>query len=313
MYYTGSFLGYNFNKTYIGSTGLDISVASMSTLLDELEGTLTANCFAFIASAAAADELGVLVMSQSTVEKLYPPRTGMEEARIIYSAADGSIKVDRRNQTYQVSDTIFQPPTKLNNADWKGLAEQIKALERGERDTSMLNITLTGDETPTSFHVMYERWPDVADWVTLLFVPTEELDHSIQTETEIILPDKNETTGAVGQSISYDGKDVHLHIPVGETMQMGLVVHNKGTLDISVALTKVPTWMTMTELVEETQSSDDSNTEREHEDHICIHAGESLTFQFLVSTDDVRSTSADGVIAITVEDDKYRNCFYEGK
>ena len=118
-------------------------MASLSTLLDELEDTLTDGSFAFI---VGAQDFSTIVISQSTVEKIYPKRTGMEEQRVAHSTANGSIVSDRRNQKY------FQSTKELDNANWQELAVRVQELTPGEHSSTAMNITLTGDEEPTMMH-----------------------------------------------------------------------------------------------------------------------------------------------------------------
>ncbi|NJK78333.1 MAG: hypothetical protein HC944_06650, partial [Nanoarchaeota archaeon] len=85
IYYTGTFDGYQYNDTYIGTAGVDIALASVSSAFGDLENSLTKGSFAFLVD---TQTFSVIAISQSVVEKVYPQYTGNEEAR----------PEDRRNQ-----------------------------------------------------------------------------------------------------------------------------------------------------------------------------------------------------------------------
>jgi hypothetical protein len=155
--------------------GVDIAVSSVSAFLDVLQDSLTPRSFGMLVDG----DFNTIVISQDVVNRIYPMQTGMEEARITYDIVDGSIVRDRRNQTYLPSDTIIQPLTKLKNADWGRLLEDVLHLPLGERSFTTLDITLTGDLSPTEFYVMFERWEYVAEWTLLTFAPTEEVQNAI--------------------------------------------------------------------------------------------------------------------------------------
>ena len=288
IYYTGEFQGYTYDQTYIASTGVDISVDSMASFLDDLEGTLTRGSFAMV---VGVDTFATILISQSTVDKLYPRKTGREASRVTYAKGDGSIVSDRRNQPYQVSDTIFQPPTNLTNSpDWKTLASSVQALEPGQRSSSVLNITLTGDTAPTAFYVMYERWAEVADWALLLFVPQDELDTSIVVE----MVEPAAGTDLQVQVVLDDQQHIHLDSSflVTET-----VLRNTGVLDVTVAITKLPPWFRLVR----------------PQDEYTLPAGESLTLTYVMTRDMIpqHTRVASSLIALTIKDDNYGNCFYE--
>jgi len=79
IYYTGKFMNYTYNNTYIAHTGLDISMDSVSALFADLENRLAAGSFALLVNTT----LSPIAISQSVVEKIYPPRTGFEETRYV--------------------------------------------------------------------------------------------------------------------------------------------------------------------------------------------------------------------------------------
>lgn len=165
MYFTGEWRGNQYNNTYLASTGVDIAVSAVSTLLQDLEGTLSEGSFAFLVD---MDFNGV-VISQESADRIYPERTGVEESRVTYDLASGSIVSDRRNQTYLASDTILQSPLDLSNTDWKGLHTYIQLSAPGERGYTEVDIVLRGRTDAEAFYVMFERWPSIGEWVLLSF------------------------------------------------------------------------------------------------------------------------------------------------
>lgn len=168
VHYTGSFQGQAYNQTFIAMTGIDISVDAMSSLLDELDDTLVDCSFAFLVNVAKG--FSIVAISPSTVRRIYPQRTGMEDVRITY-LPDGSVWHDRRNQTYTVSDTIHQSPLALSNANWTKLAESVGNTPPGKRSFIEMDIHLTVPNEKIPFYAMFERWPDVADYAFVVFAP----------------------------------------------------------------------------------------------------------------------------------------------
>jgi uncharacterized protein len=83
VYYNGTFRGVQYNDTYVASTGVDISVSSLSTILLGLEGTLSPGSFACLLSAL---DFHIVVVSQSTVHNFCPSLTGNEDSRVTYDA-----------------------------------------------------------------------------------------------------------------------------------------------------------------------------------------------------------------------------------
>lgn len=272
VYFTGEFQGHTYNNTYIASTGVDISVASMSTLLDELEDTLTMGSFAFLVN---VQDFRIVAISQSTVEKIYPKLTGFEDSRVTHDTADGSVVGDRRNQTYLVSDTIHQSPVDLKNADWKSLADRVKALVPGGRDSTLLDIVLTGDTEATSHYAMFERWPDVADWSLVVFAPQYQLDHAMDVQLEL--------------------DEIDLHVKEGGSTIVQSTIHNRGTLDAAIRLEKYPPWFSLVS---------------EYQGLYTIKAGESRTLEFKAETGNIAG-SASSLVAYTIADDEYPDCFFE--
>ena len=81
----------------------------------------------------ANTQLNTVLISQATVQKVYPARTGMEDFR--YMDFGNGRAIDRRNQTYQVSDTQQQPLSQLQNADWNFLGKLVERLEQTNPET----------------------------------------------------------------------------------------------------------------------------------------------------------------------------------
>jgi len=272
VYFTGQFQNRTYSETYVASTGVDISVASMSTLLEELEGTLAKGSFAFL---VRAEDFNIVVISQSTVEKIYPALTGNEESRVTYSKVDGTVVSDRRNQTYLVSDTIFQSPKNLSNADWTGLANSVQTQPYNQPSSYTMNVTLTGENRPTLFHVMSERWADVADWALLVFAPQKEVEHAI--------------------SVYLDRNVFDLEVTEGEALQVESDIINSGTMDVSVRVTKLPPGFALS---------------KEFEGMFKLPAGSNCTLRYTVDPKGLAGTTT-SLIAFTVADDEYPDCFYE--
>ena len=272
IYFTGEFRGVTYNDTYIASTGVDISVASMSTLLDELEDTLTEGSFAFLVD---VKDFHMVAISQSTVEKIYPRRTGMEDVRVTYNTADGSLLEDRRNVPYKVSDTIHQSPRLLTNAKWEDLAKNVGELAPGNRGSEPLDIVLTGETDPTPYYVMYERWADVADWALVVFAPQIKVDQAV--------------------SVYLDRDEIDLEVQEGTSEVVSSTIFNNGTMDVTVCLNKFPPWFSL---------------KSELKDEYHIKAGHSLSLEFETKIEEVSGT-ATSLIAYTISDHDYPDCFYE--
>jgi len=293
IYYTGTFSGNVYNDTYLASTGVDIAVSSVSTLLHVLEDKLTKQSFGMLVDVS---NFNTIVISQTVVSKIYPPRTGMEESRVTYDTADGSIVDDRRNQTYLVSDTILQDLTKLDNADWKGLLEEVQQLSPGERDYSTLDLTLTGNESPTMYYVIYERWEHVADWVLLVFAPTAEVDNAISVGMFNNL-------ASTSPEIDYESF-VYMEGVKGHTLRGETIIVNNGTLDVTLAAKRIPDWIHL--VTTNGTNTDENNNKKEH----TLRAGESLIIPFSIVTDNLDFGTSYVLLTFIVQDDRYPDCFY---
>ncbi|KAI2506306.1 hypothetical protein MHU86_8136 [Fragilaria crotonensis] len=228
IYLTGTYGNYTYNDTYFASTGVDIAVDSTSSLLDTLLDTMTNSSFAVLVDMT----FKTIVISQTVVERIYPSRTGFEDTRVAYDLTDGSIVEDRRNQTYMVSDTIHQGLSELENADWKQLLREIKLASPGERGVSSMNLTLTGEEEPREFYVMYERWADVADWVMLAFAPIYDVEHAIDVSVYDSMSGQDDTS-------------VDLQGEWGLDLYGEATMVNKGPLDVTVMIKSTPEWFAL--------------------------------------------------------------------
>jgi serine/threonine protein kinase len=278
IYLTGTFGNYTYNDTYFASTGVDIAVDSTSSLLDTLLDTMTNSSFAVLADMT----FKTIVISQTVVERIYPSRTGFEESRVAYDLTDGSIVEDRRNQTYMVSDTIHQGLTELANADWKQLLRDIKLSSPGERGVSSMNLTLTGEEEPREFYVMYERWADVADWVMLAFAPIYDVEHAI---------DVNVYDSMSGQ----DDTSVDLQGEWGLDLFGEATMINKGPLDVTVMVKSTPEWFAL------------ASTDLEK---FTLDSGTSIPLHFNVDTSALDIGVSSFLLTFTIADDGYPDCFY---
>jgi hypothetical protein len=279
IYFTGNFGDFTYDDTYIASTGVDISVASISSLLDVLLDRMTATSFAILTNM----NFDPIVLSQTVVERLYPPLTGFEDVRVTYNDVDGSIVEDRRNQTYLVSDTIHEGLTKLNNADWDGLLKEVKELRPGGRGYSKFNLTLTGDAQPSEFYAMYDLWPFVADWVLLAFAPVENVENAI-------------AVGLYSSTLSQNETSVILVGEWGHDLFGEAVLINSGALDVMVSVNPaIPPWF---ELLP-------NNLNRAK-----LASGKTLPLQFNVDTSRLETGMMSFLLTFTVQDDDYPDCFY---
>ena len=275
VYYSGIFKGVSYYDTYIGSTGVDIAVSSVSSLLDVLE-KLTKHSFGMLVDS----NFNTIVISQSIVEKIYPKRTGFEEERVTIDKSDGSIVDDRRNMTYLVSDTIIQPLSNLTNANWSSLLSSVNKLNPGERGYSNLDIKLTGEKDPTSFYVMYERWEYVADWVLLVFAPVFEVDNSISVDLQA------SSEGRVNE--------ISLEAVKGRILYTEVNIVNNGTLDVNIVPKTKPKWIGINLPM--------------NEEHV-LKSKETLNIKFDVNSENI-GTSTD-LISFLVQDNNYPDCFHK--
>jgi serine/threonine protein kinase len=277
IYYTGSFRDYTYNDTYIASTGLDIAVPLVSPLLEVLDDKLTQQSFGILVDAT---NFATIVITQAVVDMIYPPLTGFEEERVTYDKTDGTVVQDRRNQTYLVSDTILQDLTTLANANWTGLHADVQALNPGARGYSTMNLTLTNHESPTEFYVMYERWQYVADWVLLVFAPTAEVDNAVNVG--IFSTQDLQTSALVLEGVK------------GTTLVGRAIIINRGSLDVTVSMATMPSWIRLVSTLE---------------GH--LRAGENATVEFDVLTVGLDVGTSSVFVTLNVQDDAYPDCFFD--
>jgi hypothetical protein len=278
VYFTGTFGNFTYNDTYIASTGVDISVALTSSFLDVLLDRMTASSFAILVNL----NFDTIVLSQTVVERLYPPITGLEEIRVTYNKADGTIVEDRRNKTYLVSDTIHEGLTKLKNADWDGLLKDVRQVRQGTRSYSVINLTLTGEDKPDEFYVMYERWPFVADWVLLTFAPVASVNHAIDV-------------GLYNSDSSQNETSVILIGEWGHKLFGEVVLINNGTLDVKATMNVIPSWFVLLQ------------TDLKW---VTLTPGGTLPLQFNVDTSQLAIGMSSFLLTFTIQDDDYPDCFY---
>jgi 7 transmembrane sweet-taste receptor of 3 GCPR len=284
IYYTGSFYGFdNYNDTNLGLTAIDISIASISSLLHRLDGTVTENSFGLVVD----HDFNVYIITQDCVNLIYPVRTGFEESRVHRDESGfGEIVDDRRNQTYLVSDTILQPPTNLTNADWKGLHQEILQHPPGYRGTTQLDIILTGDDVPTPFYVMYEKWSVVGNLTLLVFAPQEMVDNAIDCD--------------------FETSDFQLESLVGtQGFRDDMVFQNKGLLDVTLRLGNVPHWVQL----EEDGPFSEGNSNN-HLGVVHLAAGQELVIPFTATTKGLPVGLTSSLLTLFAEDDAYPDCFY---
>jgi serine/threonine protein kinase len=279
VYYNRTFGNYTYNDVYIASTGVDIAVDSTSTMLDILLDKMASSSFAIIVDM----EFHAIVISQIVVNRLYPKMTDCEDYRVVRNRVDGSIIEDRRNQTYLVSDTIHQPLTTLESADWKDLQYQVKRLRPGSRTVMTVNLTLTGFTNPREYYVMCERWDEVADWASLAFVSKVEVDKAIS----IVIQDGNSNLNSSLAVLSGER---------GTNLFGKAVISNDGFLDVLVSYKASPSWLTV-DL---------------HQNMLWkLKSGKSLKFNFTVNTTNLDFGATKSYLVFSIKDDDYPNCFYD--
>jgi len=49
----------------------------------------------------------------------------------------------------------------------------------GARGQIVLNVTLPGATTATLYHVLYDKWADVAEWTLLVLMPVDEVTRAV--------------------------------------------------------------------------------------------------------------------------------------
>jgi hypothetical protein len=272
IYYTGTFEGYQYNDTYIGTAGIDIALKSVSSVFGDLENALTDDSFAFLVDTLT---FSVISISQTVVKYIYPERTGFEEER----------PEDRRNQTYNVSDTIFQPLVKngessLESADWSYLHQAVLQTGLGGRDFVEMNITRTGEDEPREFYVGFDRWEYVSDWTLLVFAPKDYVDHAIY-------PTLNET-------LFY-----FPNVPTDSSVGSTVVITNEGFLDFRVTALreKNPVWIEFSdpELVSGLGTT--------------LAPGDSLYISFTINAANLDNGNSSSSLSFMILDDDYPDCF----
>lgn len=272
IYYTGLFDGYQYNDTYIGTAGVDIALASVSSVFGDLENSLTEGSFAFLVD---TQTFSVIAISQSVVERIYPQFTGNEDQR----------PEDRRNQPYLVSDTIFQPlvqngESTVESADWNYLQSVVLNTGKGERDFVEMNITATGTDDTEAYYVAFDRWEYVSDWTLLVFAPKDNIDHSIFATV-------NQTL------LSFPA------VPFNKTVGGTFAVKNDGFLDFRVKALegKNPAWI---EIVD---------SELVVGDGFVLAPGESLDISFTIAANRLDNGNSSSSLSFAIIDDDYPDCF----
>jgi hypothetical protein len=277
VYYRGEWQNFTYDDVYVATVGIDIKIEAVTSLLSELEGTLTKGSFAFLVDSA----LHMIVISPLTVGKIYPSRTGFEESRVTYDLVHAGVIVeDRRNQTYLPSDTILQHLTNLTNADWKGLQSKILALVPGAQGFDQINVTLTGEIDPILFHVMYERWDSIDDLVLISLAPVSEVENAIDV-----------------RFLEPDSVDVRLdeNIENRHPLRNSVTFANDGTLDVMVSLVDLPSWIKLVQVAPDQQ---------------VVKAGETLAIEFDILVEELEPGTSNKRVTLNVEDAYYQDCTF---
>jgi tRNA A-37 threonylcarbamoyl transferase component Bud32 len=278
IYFTGYYHNYTYQDTYIGTVGVDIAVASVSSYLNVLQDTLAKGSFGILVD----NDFSTIVISEEVVRLLYPERTGFEESRVAYSGIDGTTIVeDRRNQTYLPSDTIHQGLTELKNANWEGLLKSVRNTARGSRGFDVINITLTGHETPTEYYAMFDRWEYVAEWNLLVFVPKIEIENAI--DVAVNLGQDNEVVPMAGEK--------------GEIITNSVTIKNNGNLDVLITIEDIPSWTKLSQNMEEAVA-------------FSLSPGATKNIPFEILTGELEVGTQTSVMVFGVQDEDYPDCFY---
>ncbi len=290
VYFSGNFGGFTYNDTYVASIGIDITVTAISSLLDIIKSRLTKGSFSLLVDSS----FNSIAISQAVVELIYPKRTGFEKERVVYSDFDGSIINDRRNKTYEVSDTMVQSLVKLKNADWNSLLDFVSHIDRGERDYTTLNITITGHNHPTEFYVMIEKWEYVADWMILTFAPVNEVRYAISYDIHPI--STNSTSKIITSGTLENRKKIYFNGQRGEILLGEAMIENVGNLDISIQPVSVPKWLRFKNI---------SPTQRK-----VIKASENSIVAFDIDTSTLEFGMTTVQLTFNIVDDNYPDCFF---
>ena len=101
IYFTGEYHGYTYKDTFIGTTGVDIAVTSVSSYLNVLEDSLTPNSFGVLVD----KDFSTIVISQTVVDRIYPKRTGMEGKGYRNYVCGGALKRHSHKHLFQLRTT----------------------------------------------------------------------------------------------------------------------------------------------------------------------------------------------------------------
>ena len=218
----------------------------------------------------------------------------MEEHREV-DVQGKPIGIDRKNQTYQVGDTIHEPVVKLENADWDALQKSVLSMPRGERGYEVLDITLTGTQEAVSHYVMFDRWEYVSDWTLLVAVPKSEVDDAIKVEV-------------------VNAPDAMMNYQRGSTKNPSssgsFVIENNGALDVIIQPESRAPWI---EFVGDTKSA------LEGDSGYPLPAGTSFTVDYIMNFDMLDTGTTSSAISqsffhysLDNLDHYYYHCFDKG-
>ncbi|KAL3908152.1 MAG: hypothetical protein SGILL_008594 [Bacillariaceae sp.] len=273
VYFTGTFDGYEYNDTYIATAGVDIALASVSSVFGDLENSLTEGSFAFLVD---TDTFSAIAISQSVVDKIYPERTGFEPER------DES----RRNQTYLVSDTIFQPLVKdgestVDTANWASLQETVLATDPGDRGSVAMNFTFTGETEQQEYYAAFDRWQYVSNWTLLVFAPVERVEHAMNP---ILKQNVFETSEVLRN----------------DTVHHTVEITNEGFLSFNVTAmeSKNPRWI----IFDDSDLVSGYGTE--------LGPGEKMDIGFSIDLDVLDFGNSSSSLSFMITDNNYPDCFY---
>jgi serine/threonine protein kinase len=219
IYFSGNFNNFTYNETFIGSTGLDINLEAISSIVDVLYDRMTVFSFALIVDI----DFNTIVMSPRIVRRLFSSKKNYPDIQQSPIPEEGGNLTD---------DSINQNLLQLDDVIWQDILQEVKKLERGGRGFSIINLKIPENPQSEEYYVMFERWAFVADWVMLSFAQKNDLEHAIDINILNPSSSQNETT-------------ITLLGEWGHDLFSEVILCNNGTLDVLVTQKRLPIWLQM--------------------------------------------------------------------
>jgi hypothetical protein len=261
----------------------------VSSNLDVLQDRLTPGSFGLLVDF----DFNTIVISQEVVKRIYPELTGQEDARVTYNP-DGSVLEDRRNVPYTPADTILQDLTKLTNANWTGLLDTVRTVPAGDRGLAQLNMTLTGENKPIEYYVMFDKWRTVSNWTLLVFAPIEQVKKAADVHVAI------DRRGRRLKANEEEEAVVSMKAVKGDILSFEAFVINRGNIDAMVRVNRLPDWAQLS-----------NATSLHHQGAVAVEAGKTLAVKFQALTARMSIGNHGSTIVFHVEDADYPDCLYQ--